>query len=51
MKVPQQIADNLRDWLDECKAKAPEADTCLRTVVRPTPQSDPWRHDRGRIVS
>jgi hypothetical protein len=19
--------------------------------VRPTPQSDPWRHDRGRIVS
>ena len=20
-------------------------------LVRPTPQSDPWRHDRGRIVS
>ena len=28
--------------------------TCVddrRTVLRPTPQSDSWRHDRGRIVS
>jgi S1-C subfamily serine protease len=23
----------------------------LAPFVRPTPQSDPWRHDRGRIVS
>lgn len=32
MKVPQRITDNLRDWLDEWKAKEPEAEARLRTV-------------------
>ena len=36
-----------------CEAFDPEylRDGAFAPFVRPTPQSDPWRHDRGRIVS
>ena len=31
--------------------QATERNGAFAPFVRPTPQSDPWRHDRGRIVS
>ncbi len=44
---------NEKRTANACEAFDPEylRDGAFAPFVRPTPQSDPWRRDRGRIVS
>jgi hypothetical protein len=46
---PAAVLDVVRQ--QSCQAGRARRRSCSAPFLRPTPQCDSWRHDRGRIVS
>ena len=50
MKIRVSVVQ-FRPWAPKIPIENQMLQCAFAPFVRPTPQSDPWRHDRARIVS